>query len=215
MPPERVRSAPIRVRGQSKPFARPSYSAHGDFLRERTAALRTYAGATADAEATETLFLNVRTPAELPTKGEKKRLGDAGLSLVALSPVDPNSAIVQLRRRRKRASEPRVLPGALVCDNGSEFTSRMFDAWAYRRAIKLLFIRPGKPVENAFIGSFNGKLRDECLSANWFLDLADAQLQSEQWRRDHNEARPHSSLADKTPKRFAKAFAFIATSTDP
>lgn len=98
IPPERVRSAPIRVRGQSKPFVRPSFSAHGDFLRERTAALRTYAGATADAEATEALFLAVRTPAELPAKGEKKRLGDAGLSLVALSSVDPSSAIVQLRR---------------------------------------------------------------------------------------------------------------------
>jgi subtilase family protein len=98
IPAERVRTAPIRVRGMSKPFARPSYSAHGDFLRERTAALRTYAIHTADAEAADAVFLNVRTPADLPARGEKRRLSDAGLSVVALSPIDANSAIVQMRR---------------------------------------------------------------------------------------------------------------------
>jgi Subtilase family len=98
IPTERVRTAPIAVRGMSKPFIRPNYSAHGDFLRERTAALRTYATHTADAEAADAIFLNVRTPADLPARGEKQRLGSAGLSVVALSPIDANSAIVQMRR---------------------------------------------------------------------------------------------------------------------
>lgn len=109
----------------------------------------------------------------------------------------------------------RGLPQALVCDNGPEFTSRAFDAWAYRRGIKLLYIRPGKPVENAFIESFNGKFRDECLSASWFLDLADARAQIEQWRRDYNGARPHSGLAGLTPSKFARDFALATASTDP
>jgi putative transposase len=93
---------------------------------------------------------------------------------------------------------------------GPEFTSRTFDAWAYQRGIKLLYIRPGKPVENAFIESFNGKLRDECLSANWFLDLADARMQIEAWRRDYNGARPHSGLAGCTPIGSLKEFALGA-----
>ncbi len=107
------------------------------------------------------------------------------------------------------------MPTALVCDNGSEFTSRTFDAWVYRRGIKLLFIHPSKPVENAYIESFNRKLRDECLSANWFLDLADARVQIEQSRRDYDEARPHNSLADRTPESFARACTLTASSTDP
>lgn len=72
----------------------------------------------------------------------------------------------------------RGLPQGIVCDNGPEFTSRAFDAWAYQRRLKLLFIRPGKPVENAFIESFNGRFRDECLSMSWFLGLADARARS-------------------------------------
>ena len=109
----------------------------------------------------------------------------------------------------------RGLPTTLVCDNGPEFTSRAFDAWAYRRGLKLQFIRPGKPVENAFIESFNGRLRDECLSTSWFLDLADARAQIEAWRCDYNEARPHSGLAGVTPSRFARNFALATASTDP
>ena len=109
----------------------------------------------------------------------------------------------------------RGLPPVLVCDNGAEFTSRAFDAWAYRRGIKLLFIRPGKPVENAFVESFNGRLRDECLSASWFLDLNDARAQTEAWRRDYNHARPHSGLGGATPSGFARAFARAAASPDP
>ncbi len=98
---------------------------------------------------------------------------------------------------------------------GPEFTSRASDAWAYRRGVKLLFIRPGRPVENAFAESFNGRLRDECLSATWFLDLADARAQIEAWRRDYNGARPHSGLAGRTPAAFARDYARANTSPDP
>ena len=110
----------------------------------------------------------------------------------------------------------RGLPPVLVCDNGSEFTSRAFDAWAHRRGIKVQFIRPGKPVENAFIESFNGRLRDECLSTSWFLDLADARTQIEAWRQDYNGARPHSGLAGRTPSGFMKELTLpAATAPDP
>lgn len=99
IPNERVTSSPIRVRGRSKPFTRPNYSAHGDFLRERAAAIRQYADSTADSESTDSLFLQVQTPEELPAVGEKMRLRNAGLEVVALSTVDPNSATVQMRKR--------------------------------------------------------------------------------------------------------------------
>jgi len=74
---------------------------------------------------------------------------------------------------------------------------------AFEKGIKLDFIRPEKPNENAFIESFNGKLRDECLNENWFLSLEDARRTIENWRIDYNENRPHSSLGDLTPKEFA------------
>lgn len=106
-------------------------------------------------------------------------------------------------------------PHAIVCDNGPEFTCRTFDAWAYRQRIQVLFIRPGKPIENAFIESFNGRLRDECLSVSWFLDLDDARVQIEAWRIDYNTARPHSGLAGRTPSAFAQECTRTATSTDP
>jgi len=77
------------------------------------------------------------------------------------------------------------------------------DQWAFDRGIKLDFINPGKPNENAFIESFNGKFRDECLNENWFLSLEDARKTIENWRIDYNENRPYSSLGDLTPKEFA------------
>jgi putative transposase len=88
-------------------------------------------------------------------------------------------------------------------DNGSEFTGKAMDAWAFERGIKMDFIRPGKPNENAFIESFNGKFRDECLSEYWFVSLEDVRKTIEEWRIDYNENRPHSSLGDLTPKEFA------------
>jgi putative transposase len=92
-------------------------------------------------------------------------------------------------------------------DNGTEFTSHIVDAWAYERGIKLDFIRPGKPTENGYIESFNGKFRDECLNENWFLSLDDARSKIEAYRVDYNEVRPHSSLANRTPGEFARAAA--------
>ena len=84
-------------------------------------------------------------------------------------------------------------PRALTLDNGTEFRSHRFDEWAYQRKIQLDFIRPGKPVENAFSESFNGSLRDECLNANWFDDIDHARQVIEEWRVDYNQVRPHSS----------------------
>jgi putative transposase len=115
----------------------------------------------------------------------------------------------------ERLAGARGLPTTLVCDNGPEFTSRALDAWAYRRGVQLQFIRPGKPVENAYIESFNGRLRDECLAVTWFLDLADARAEIEAWRRDYNTARPHSGLAGRTPSGFARELARLSPSLDP
>lgn len=100
--------------------------------------------------------------------------------------------------------EERGLPEVLVSDNGSEFTSRAFDAWAYARGVKLSYIQPGKPVQNAFVESFNGSLRDECLNLHWFQSLADAKRVIESWRQDYNQVRPHSSLAGLTPTEWAE-----------
>jgi putative transposase len=94
------------------------------------------------------------------------------------------------------------LPEIILMDNGPEFISKALDAWAYQRGIKLAFIRPGKPVENAYIESFNGHFRDECLNENWFLSLEHARRIIEAWRVDYNHARPHSSLGYLTPEEF-------------
>jgi putative transposase len=90
-------------------------------------------------------------------------------------------------------------PQAITVDNGSEFVSRAMDAWAYAHDVRLDFIRPGKPVENAFIESFNGKLRDECLNAHVFATVAEAQVVLDVWREDDNGVRRHSALQDRTP----------------
>jgi len=79
------------------------------------------------------------------------------------------------------------------------------DAWAYRRGVKLCFSRPGKPTDNAFCESFNGRLREECLDTLWFESLNEAQTALEKWRGEYNTERPHSALGMKTPTEFAKA----------
>jgi putative transposase len=89
------------------------------------------------------------------------------------------------------------LPQTIVVDNGPEFAGRTLDAWAYARGVTLRFIRPGKPIENAY------KFRDECLNEHWFVSLADAKSAIEAWRVDYNSVRPHSSLAGRTPNQFA------------
>ena len=93
-------------------------------------------------------------------------------------------------------------PRSITVDHGTEFQSRALEDWAYRRGVQLDFIRPGKPVENAFIESFNGRLRDECLNVHQFASLAEAQTIIEAWRLDYNQRRPHSSLGHLTPNEF-------------
>src|SRR5688500_4924697 len=95
------------------------------------------------------------------------------------------------------------LPHTIVLDNGPEFAGRTLDAWAYGAGVTLCCIRPGEPIENAYVESFNGKFRDECLNEHWFVSLADAQAAIEAWRVDYNTVRPHSALADRTPHDFA------------
>ena len=93
-------------------------------------------------------------------------------------------------------------PRSLTVDHGTEFQSRALEDWAYRRGVQLDVIRPGKPVENDFIESFNGRLRDECLNVHQFASLAEAQDIIEAWRLDSNQRRPHSSLGHLTPNEF-------------
>jgi putative transposase len=93
---------------------------------------------------------------------------------------------------------------AIRVDNGPEFISKSLDLWAYWNGVKLDFSRPGKPTDNAFIESFNGKFRQECLNQNWFLSLDDVQERVDAWRRDYNEERPQSSLGQRSPTEFAK-----------
>mgnify|MGYP001949831611 CR=1 FL=1 len=101
---------------------------------------------------------------------------------------------------RKRVE--RGPPDILITDNGSEFTSRAFDARAYARGVRIRYIQPGKPVQNCYIESFNRTFRDECLNLHWFVSLADARRTIEAWRVDYNRVRPHSSLGYLTPEEF-------------
>lgn len=94
-------------------------------------------------------------------------------------------------------------PKAIVCDNGTEFTSLVFLKWAARHGIEIQFIEPGKPTQNAFVESFNGRLRDECLNTNWFANLTAARQILTEWRRHYNRQRPHSALGYMPPARFA------------
>lgn len=95
------------------------------------------------------------------------------------------------------------VPHSITVDHGTEFMSRALEDWAYQRGIQLDFIRPGKPIENAHIESFNGRLRDECLNVQQFFSLADARAKIEAWRIDYNQRRPHGSLGYLTPTEFA------------
>lgn len=98
----------------------------------------------------------------------------------------------------------RPLPEVLILDNGPEFAGHALDTWAFQRGVTLHFIQPGKPVQNAFIESFNGKFRDECLNEHWFLTLQEAQVVIEAWRREYNEERTHSTIGDMTPMEFIR-----------
>jgi len=93
-------------------------------------------------------------------------------------------------------------PERIRVDNGPEFLSKDFTTWASKRGIRVEYIRPGKPADNCYIESFNGKLRDECLNENWFLSIKEAKETIEGWRGEYNEVRPHSSLGNCTPNEF-------------
>ena len=93
-------------------------------------------------------------------------------------------------------------PRRIYCDNGSEFSGRLMDLWAYTNKVVLEFSRPGKPTDNAFIESFNGSLRDECLNVHWFEDLTDADEKMRAWKAEYNESRPHRALNKLTPSEY-------------
>ena len=112
----------------------------------------------------------------------------------------PGLRVVQVL---ERVAQERGLPETIQVDNGAEFISRVMDQWAYANGVSLHFIDPGKPVQNAFIESFNGKFRDECLNQSWYTSLEDARRIIEAWREDYNGVRPHSSLGYLTPEEYA------------
>ena len=118
--------------------------------------------------------------------------------------VDTSINGVRVTKVLSEISQIQGLPEIIIIDNGPEFISNALDAWAYQRGVKLTFIRPGKPVENAYIESFNGRLRDECLNENWFLSVEHARRVVEEWRIDYNTARPHSSLGNLSPEEFIR-----------
>jgi putative transposase len=121
--------------------------------------------------------------------------------------IEVNTGLSGLRVTRvlERVIEERGKPKTIRCDNGPEFTSRHFIAWCEEKGITLLHIQPGRPMQNGYVESFNGRLRDECLNASWFVNLNDAKQKIEHWRKEYNAERPHSSLDYRTPEEFAKA----------
>lgn len=120
--------------------------------------------------------------------------------------IEVNTGITsrQVTRVLQRVIEERGAPGAIRCDNGPEFTSLFFTEWCKDQSITITYIQPGKPTQNGYIESFNGRFRDECLNPNLFLNLNDARRKIEAWRNEYNGERPHSSLDYRTPAEFAK-----------
>lgn len=113
-----------------------------------------------------------------------------------------------------RALNTGTAPRSITVDHGTEFMSRALEDWAFARGVQLDFIRPGKPVENAFIEAFNGRLRDECLNVHQFVSIEDAQAKIEAWRIDYNQRRPHSSLGHLTPNEFVAQRQAVRTAND-
>jgi len=172
--PRRHRSAVVRLRPQ--PPTRPNEHWAMDFMQDRIADRRPFRVFTLlDAFTREALAIEV----------------DHSL---------PGPRVVRVL---ERVAATRGTPARLIIDNGTEFTSRVVDAWAYRHGVALHFIAPGKPVQNAYIESFNGRLRDECLNQHWFACVAEARVVIEAWRRDYNTVRPHTALGYRTPEQFA------------
>jgi len=117
--------------------------------------------------------------------------------------VDTSITGTRVKAVMERLADTRGLPRSITVDHGPEFEGQVLDAWAYAANVQLAFIRPGKPNENAYIESFNGKFRDECLNEHWFVTMAHARRIIEAWRIEYNTERTHSSLDNLTPEEFA------------
>lgn len=133
-----------------------------------------------------------------------------GLAIV----VDTSISGLRVRRELDRLIGERERPEEIRVDNGAEFMGRAVTSWCEEHQVILRPIQPGKPSQNGHIESFNGRLRDECLNANWFMSLSDARRKIEIWRRDYNEQRPHSSLGYLTPSEFAVGLSFALLSVN-
>jgi len=119
--------------------------------------------------------------------------------------VDTSLPSVRVIRVLEQIAEHRALPQVIRTDNGPEFTSRRFLSWSVQKRVRATTIQPGKPVQNPYIESFNGRFRDECLNMNWFANLCDARWKVQQWRLDYNCVRPHSSLSYRSPEAFRRS----------
>ena len=120
----------------------------------------------------------------------------------------------RVTRVLERVIAERGAPQSLRCDNGPEFTSRHFLAWCEERSIEVVHIQPGRPMQNGYVESFNGRFRDECLNANWFVNIVDAKQKIEDWRVEYNVERPHSSLAYRTPNEYAEVCSELTSRMD-
>jgi len=129
--------------------------------------------------------------------------------------VDTSFASRRVTRELEKMVAERGVPAAIRCDNGPELTSRHFVAWCIERKIELVHIEPGRPVQNAHVESFHGKLRDECLNASWFANLFEARAKIGAWKEEYNEERPHSSLGYLAPREFARRVAALRSPAAP
>ena len=120
--------------------------------------------------------------------------------------VDKHIGGHQVAEILQKVSQHRDLPKSIRVDNGPEFISKVLDQCAFLNGVELDFSRPGKPTDNAFIGAFNGRLREECLNENWFLSLEDAQEKIGFWREKYNNWRPHGALGNLSPQEFIKIY---------
>jgi putative transposase len=129
--------------------------------------------------------------------------------------VDTSLPSLRVARVLDRLIHERGRPDLLISDNGPEFTSRTFDQWRHQRNIEHHLIQPGKPTQNAFCESFNGRFRDECLNENWFASLREARIITETWRYDYNHCRPHGPLGGLTPIEAARRWDSLQSPTAP